>query len=38
MGIGQVFSMLDSKLWYKNTENKNVKGAKKLGFIKTCDD
>ena len=37
MGIGQVFSMLESKLWYNKTENKNVKGTKKLGFIKTCD-
>ena len=34
---GYFFIMLESKLWYNKTENKNVKGAKKLGFIKTCD-
>ena len=29
--------MFESKLWYSKTVNKNVKGAKMMGFIKTCD-
>ena len=29
--------MLESKLWYDKTVNKNVKGAKTMGFIKNCD-
>ena len=29
--------MLESKLWYDKTVNKNVKGAKAMGFIKNCD-
>ena len=29
--------MLESKLWYNKTDIKNVKGAKMVEFIKTCD-
>ena len=31
------FNMLESKLWHSETETKNVKGVKMVGFIKTCD-
>ena len=31
------FSMLESKLWHNKTEIKNVKVAKMVEFIKTCD-
>ena len=30
------FSMLESKLWHSEIEDKNVTGLK-VGFIKTCD-
>ena len=29
--------MFESKLWHKKTETKNVKVAKMVEFIKTCD-
>ena len=29
--------MLESDLWYRKTVNKNVKGAKMMGFLKACD-
>ena len=29
--------MLEFKLWYNKTETKNVKVAKMVEFIKTCD-
>ena len=28
--------MLESDLWYRKTVNKNVKGAKMMGFLKAC--
>ena len=31
------FSMLETKLWHNKTEIKNVKVAKMMEFIKTCD-
>ena len=31
------FSMLEAKLWHNETEIKNVKVAKIVEFIKTCD-
>ena len=31
------FSMLVTKLWHGKTESKNVKAAKMVEFIKTCD-
>ena len=32
-----LFSMVESNLWYIKAANKKVKGAKMIGFIKTCD-
>ena len=31
------FIMLETKLWHNKTEIKNVKVAKMMEFIKTCD-
>ena len=31
------FTMPEAKLWYNKTETKNVKVAKTVEFIKTCD-
>ena len=31
------FRMLESKLWHNKTETKNVKVAKMVEFIETCD-
>ena len=31
------FSMLDPELWHNKAESKNIKVAKMVEFIKTCD-